>query len=321
MARLQGGAAASARKETITVSGPPPLGSIGTKQPAAQPSDWRAAFIDIETTGFSRQIHDLQEIAIITDHADGSHERWEAMVKLNDWQLSRADPKALEVTGFFERDRSSALPLDEVVAAIAERLSGAVIIGHNIFRFDIPWLRTLFQRRVEILDRFDVAGYFDPAIDTLFLSWARWGPVKLTLDACCQRIGIPPEGKHHAMGGAERARALFYALIKGDNRNVKEAQIQSHQPTHHQPRAGALHEGAGRSGRDHQHHQLHLVGGMQKDPGTAMQGSADAAAEAVGSQITARQKRLLAAALQRYGKASDTQHLAEEIEELAKFFR
>jgi DNA polymerase III epsilon subunit-like protein len=87
------------------------------------------------------------------------------------------------------------------VATIAEAIEGAVIVGHNVERFDWPFLRNEFTR----------AGVAMPRplaiIDTLRIARKLRVPPRHQLGVLCQRFDISLENAHTA--GADAAATLL----------------------------------------------------------------------------------------------------------------
>jgi DNA polymerase III epsilon subunit-like protein len=111
----------------------------------------KLVFGDTETTGLDPRIHDVWDIATILREPGKADRESSWMVRPD---LTYADPKALEIGGYWERTKHADAPgvhgqpdrwadPDETAAALAPILAGAVVVGSNP-DFDrsmlTPWL-------------------------------------------------------------------------------------------------------------------------------------------------------------------------------------
>lgn len=172
------------------------------------------AFLDIETTGTDPTRHVITDIAILREdlRKGGSAlyvDTWHSKIKVSEWDLARASPEALRITGFRAEEWADAPTLSEVLPEIVRRITGCGVVGHNV-QFDLGFLAVLFEG----------AGIprscLPPvAIDTYSLAKGMLAPLGLRrfgLDKCNEFLGLPREGEHRALGGAEACKRLFDEL-------------------------------------------------------------------------------------------------------------
>jgi DNA polymerase-3 subunit epsilon len=165
--------------------------------------------IDIETTGLDPYTRQAWEFACIRREPDGGHSCTQFFI---DVDLDTADPKALEIGGYYTRDRQSkAVPPEEAVRRIVAWTQGCTIVGAQP-QFDtitlerllhdygtpVPWhyrLRCVESLAAGFLRRADLGG----------------------LAGCAQALGIevPPGAAHTAMGDCETAMAI-YEMVLGE---------------------------------------------------------------------------------------------------------
>lgn len=98
----------------------------------------KPAFIDVETSGLNPYVHEIIEIAIITEE-----EEWCVKVQPT---LHRYESEALSVNGFTKEKWKDAKPFHEHALAIAQRLSKVFTVGHNGPGFDIPFIKRELAR-------------------------------------------------------------------------------------------------------------------------------------------------------------------------------
>jgi len=169
----------------------------------------RIAFIDTETTGLVAGRHEVIEVAIITEHEDGTIERWES--KVAPQRIEDAHPRALEINGYTPAAWKGAPDASEVASAVAKRLKGAVVCGHNV-NFDIGFLTTMLSD-AGINQELSHRG----VIDTITLAHEHLKPTGLrsvSLVNCRRWLGWSEEGAHTALADAEAARRLYHALYQ-----------------------------------------------------------------------------------------------------------
>jgi len=164
------------------------------------------AFIDVETTGLDPNIHELIDFAACFE--DGT----EVHFKVRPCRIDSADPKALAINGYAEKDWIGALDPQEAAKRIASLLKEHTLVGHNV-NFDVSFLRALLQRtQTEV-----TLGYH--LIDTITLAYEHLVPrglESLSLKNVCLFLALPPEPeKHEAINGAACCMAIYKEMLKG----------------------------------------------------------------------------------------------------------
>lgn len=98
---------------------------------------------DVETTGLIPGVHEVWEVALVTE--DGRTHRW----LIEDLNVKSADPSALEVGGWWDRWDSVASVDKEPASVVAREVSrmtaGRVLVGINP-AFDAQFLSGLLRR-------------------------------------------------------------------------------------------------------------------------------------------------------------------------------
>lgn len=157
----------------------------------------RVIGFDLETTGFSPKDHRIVQFAMIGAEADGTPIDVERLVD----PQRRIPVEASRVHGLWDADVKGAAVFKEHAAEIHAMMDGAVIVGHNVVRFDWPFLRAEFLR----------AGMLMPQpraiLDTLTLARRLKLPRSHALGALCERYGISLVNAHTA--GADAAATLL----------------------------------------------------------------------------------------------------------------
>jgi len=164
-------------------------------------SGHRLVALDLETTGLDRRRDRIVEYAMVGSDADGSEILIERFV-----DPERPIPmEAARVHGISDNDVRDAGTFQTHAGSIASMLEGAVLVGHNVIRFDWPFLRTEFIR----------AGVAPPTplaiIDTLALARRLKVPGRHALGVLAERFGIDLTNAHRA--GADAGACLLLLHI------------------------------------------------------------------------------------------------------------
>lgn len=172
------------------------------------------AFLDIETGGFNKEKHAICEIGIvIVDENLVIIDEFQSLVlpyKTESGNMVEYDPKAMQVhritqDKLIELGESIFKVLDDI-DVLFYHYDIDTIAGHNINKFDLPWMNYLKYR---------FTGYdyeVDYIIDTLEISKQKLkGSHKL--EDLCDRFGIQ-KGNHRALSDAKASLELYKHLIK-----------------------------------------------------------------------------------------------------------
>jgi DNA polymerase III epsilon subunit-like protein len=173
-------------------------------------------FIDTETTGLNPLVHELLEVAVVTEEVDegnpfrpGPLRVWVQKVKPN--HLETATAKALEVNGYTPEDWSDAVDFGTVAQELLSRLEGGVLVGHNI-KFDLAFLESALLS-VGVTPKFS-----HHSIDTVTLAYEHWGLVgdveKVSLDTLRTHLGIPVAKNHTSLKDALDCRTVFHKAME-----------------------------------------------------------------------------------------------------------
>jgi DNA polymerase III subunit epsilon len=169
-----------------------------TSAPATTPSNPRLVVIDVETSGLSPRRHRILQIAAIeVDPAGNVVDEWNSYVRP---RFGRVGPT--EIHGLTAASLRDAPAFRGIAPTLAQRLGGAVVIGHNV---DFDWE---FVRRS--LRRVGVAIPPTARFCTLELSRSL-DPERLVrhrLSEVCARNGVELTAAHDA-----RNDALATALV------------------------------------------------------------------------------------------------------------
>jgi DNA polymerase III subunit epsilon len=101
------------------------------------------AFVDVETTGLDPSQHEIIEICVVRENADGETRTF--YTKIHPEHLDRADPEALRVNGYSdELWRSSPGASEPLVGELRDILRDTVVVGHNV-EFDLAFIKPLWE--------------------------------------------------------------------------------------------------------------------------------------------------------------------------------
>jgi DNA polymerase III subunit epsilon len=160
------------------------------------------AVLDVETTGLDPAVDRIVEVAVVRTDGAG---------RMTHEYATTVDPGGpvllTEIHGLDERAVRGAPGFAAVAAAVAARLTGAVVVGHNV-AFDLAFLRAE-------LGRSRCAMPILPGLCTRMLA-ERLGrrPEGWNLAACCGEAGVVPDEAHTALGDARSTARLLAVYLR-----------------------------------------------------------------------------------------------------------
>jgi DNA polymerase III subunit epsilon len=158
--------------------------------------------LDTETNGLGGDLCELTEVGAALVGGGEVHESWESLVRV-ERPLSRGIER---FTGITQGMVDAAPPPEEVLAGLAARLGGRVLVAHNA-RFDVHVLRQAF-------DRAGLDWPRPPALCTVALA-RRFAPLatRRGLAPLAASLGIEVEEVHRALPDALTCARVFCALF------------------------------------------------------------------------------------------------------------
>ncbi len=177
---------------------------------------------DLETGGLHADKNPITEIALIVYGCENFEEKikFETFIKpYDDLKLEQA---ALKHTGITEEMLVDGVEINDLVDLLVDVFKAhtygsarfkykPVLVGHNIAKFDVPFLEYAFERQG--LNLYDYIEHYHE--DTLFLGRTKWvGKMKkFNLGACCEAAGIELIDAHRAMNDVEANKKLHQFLL------------------------------------------------------------------------------------------------------------
>ncbi len=175
------------------------------------------AFVDVETTGLDPNRHELLEVAVVQVDVETMTVLSEYSALVAPERLADADLEALSVCGFNKAEWKEALPLREVLLAVAPLIEGAMLGGHNV-GFDWAFLEAGFRRAGLPVPHVDYHR-----LDTASLAWplVMAGDVpSVSLDEVAAYAGLERPKPHRALADAHCsfavAERLSEAMLLGE---------------------------------------------------------------------------------------------------------
>lgn len=157
---------------------------------------------DLETTGVSTQRDRIVQFALIGTLEDGTSVNLERIVNPQipiPYDSSR-------IHGLYNDDVRGKATFSAVADQIAELIDGAILVGHNVRKFDFAMLKNEFLRIGRL------APQPKAIMDTLELVRRLKIPRPHNLGSLCQRHGIRLEAAHTAAADAAATMLLFWRL-------------------------------------------------------------------------------------------------------------
>ena len=161
------------------------------------------AVVDLETTGFSPDQERIVELAVVVLDAGGREQ--DTYCTLVD---PGRDPGPTHVHGITSAMLDGAPTFAGVHPYVADLLSGRVVVGHNVDRFDLAFLLAECRRLGD-----GVAPQEVTTLDTLRMAQRHLDlPGKARLVDCCDHYRLTWEDHHSALGDARVTAALLGAM-------------------------------------------------------------------------------------------------------------
>ena len=180
-----------------------PRSTVG---PVHAPGDSHSGFavIDVETTGFSPEVERIVEVGVVILDPLGNETG--SFCTLVD---PGRDPGPTHIHRITPEMLDGAPSFSAVHPYLADQLSGRVVVGHNVDRFDLAFLRAECGRTGgEVLVPGELA-----TVDTLAVAQQHLGlRGKARLVDCCAHYGLAWDDHHTALGDARVTAALFRAM-------------------------------------------------------------------------------------------------------------
>jgi DNA polymerase-3 subunit epsilon len=165
------------------------------------------AVIDVETTGLDVEDGRIVEVGVVVLGPTGSEAgSFSTLVHPG------RDPGPTHVHGITGAMLVGAPTFGQVLPCLAGLLSGRVVVGHNVDRFDLAFLRAEFLRAGS-----DMPPVEDlVTVDTLEVAQRHLGlQGRARLVDCCGRYGLEWADHHSALGDA-RVTACLLTAMRGE---------------------------------------------------------------------------------------------------------
>jgi len=169
-------------------------------------SGFRVLGFDLETTGFDSSKHRIVQYAFIGSDVDGTHINAESLVKPN----MKIPIETTRIHGISDKDVKNSKLFLEHVEEISNLINGSILVGHNVVRFDWPFLKMEYLRcGMEAPEPYAI-------IDTWILAKkfkiSQYG--KRSLGALCEKYDISLENAHSADADAGATLLLLWKIMK-----------------------------------------------------------------------------------------------------------
>ena len=168
------------------------------------------AFIDLETTGLNVRQHEIIEIGCVLTTPDLKVVE-EFSLKIKPKNIANADPTALKINHYNEKNWEKAVDLEDAIKIFAEKVKNHIMIGHNV-AFDSGFLEQAFSQTGVS----NTMHYHK--LDTVSVAWAKMHKdpdlEHFSLRELCLRFGIKNEQAHTALSDARATYELYKKLME-----------------------------------------------------------------------------------------------------------
>src|SRR5213594_1940872 len=160
----------------------------------------RFAALDVETTGWSAREDTILEVATVTIEAEAIVNEWSSFVG----PPRPVPPETARILGITSDMLAGAPEPREIAARVRETAADLPLVMHNA-PFDLPFVRRLLQSS-------GLPPLSNPVIDTLGLARGLFGAGGNTLSELAEKLGLPGERFHRALGDARTTARLLIQL-------------------------------------------------------------------------------------------------------------
>lgn len=172
----------------------------------------KIALTDIETTGLNPANHEVIEIGCLIFDNKTFDILGQLNFKIKPENIAGADPKALEVNGYNEKEwEEDGMTLFQALNFYAEATKGCTFMAHNA-SFDWSFLSVAFSKE-NIKPEMNYHR-----IDTLSMAWGMLPHDKVfswSLKTLCSYLSVPTEDSvHRALNGATAAYEVYKKLME-----------------------------------------------------------------------------------------------------------
>jgi len=165
---------------------------------------FRVLGFDLETTGFNARTERIVEYALVGSDIDGSHINLQSLVNPE----KRIPFESSNVHGIKDKDVKLSGAFSQHVKKISEMMEDAIIVGHNVIKFDWKFLEMECMR----------AGVETPRpraiVDTYVIAKKLRIPGRHTLGILCKKYSINLENAHRADADAGATLFLLWEIMK-----------------------------------------------------------------------------------------------------------
>lgn len=167
-------------------------------------------FIDLEMTGLDPRVHEILEVGALLVDGGTLEIKSEYETKIKPENIENADPKALELNRYQEKEWTKAVPLRQVLEKLNELAPQGMIAGWNI-TFDWMFLEMAYRQH-------DIKPAFDyHKIDVLGIAWywaLKHPEIKeVKLSKFCEYFKIDRKDAHRALADIKATFAVFKKLV------------------------------------------------------------------------------------------------------------
>jgi DNA polymerase III epsilon subunit-like protein len=160
--------------------------------------------IDTETSGLDPQKCEILEIGAVNYNTGETFE-----VKVHPLHIKDAEPRALEVNGYNEKDWEEAFLLPNALKLLSQFIGGEAYMAAFNVSFDRAFLEKAYK------DCNLPYPFHYHHLDVMSIAWSKGGWIVVpSLKQVCTHFGIEPEPAiHSALNGAQCAYQILKKLI------------------------------------------------------------------------------------------------------------
>ena len=180
----------------------------------------KLAFIDVETTGFNPNKHEMIELALVVCkqiEREGKGPKIE-IISEYEWKIKmkypeNAEEEALRINGYNEADWIFAADLENVMKDFNDKAEDCIFVSHNL-TFDYSFIVKAFEKTgIE-------SKMHHGKLDTISIAFARLYDVpqgdKFTLRYLCELLKVENSNAHTALADTKALVEVYKKLMRAN---------------------------------------------------------------------------------------------------------
>lgn len=174
------------------------------------------AFTDLETTGLNSKVHEIIEIGCVVASQPDLKMVDEFVLKVKPENISNAEPRALEINGYNEKDWEDAIPSHKALQIYSEKTKDCIFVAQNV-TFDWGFLEeACHKENINLQLRYQRLDLLSMAFMKLYEADVK----RFNQRELCKYFGVVNEKEHTALADTRAMFEIYKNLVKPKERSL-----------------------------------------------------------------------------------------------------